>query len=68
MNHYQLETDIQHLEQVLTHISANVDRIPLSYWRKRVESVTSAASVPSQRRRVKKLNEALLALEARAQS
>ncbi|APR36315.1 hypothetical protein [Paraburkholderia sp. SOS3] len=68
MNHYQLETDIQHLEQVLTHVCAN-DRIPLSlsYWRKRVESVTSAASVPSQRSRVKKLNEALLALEARAQ-
>jgi hypothetical protein len=67
MNHYQLETDIQHLEQVLTHISAN-DRIPLSYWRKRVDSLTSAASVPSQRNRVKKLNEALRALEAREQT
>ncbi|MFC0399064.1 hypothetical protein [Paraburkholderia rhizosphaerae] len=67
MNHYQLETDIQHLEQVLTHISLN-DRIPLSYWRKRVDSLTSVASVPSQRSRVKKLNEALRALEVRAQT
>jgi hypothetical protein len=67
MNHYQLETDIQHLEQVLTHISSN-DRIPLSYWRKRVDSLTSASAVPSQRSRVQKLNEALRALEERAQS
>ncbi|CAB3773135.1 hypothetical protein [Paraburkholderia humisilvae] len=67
MNHYQLETDLQHLEQVLARISLN-DRIPLSYWRKRVDSLTSVASVPSQRSRVQKLNAALRALEERAQA
>ncbi|HVE10242.1 MAG TPA: hypothetical protein VNE00_23505 [Paraburkholderia sp.] len=64
MNHQQLETDLQHLEQVLTHLSSD-DRIPLSYWRKRVDDV-SVASVPAQRSRVARLNEALQALEARA--
>ena len=71
MNHQQLETDLQHLEQVLTHISTG-DRIPLSYWRKRVDDVSSAASesasAPAQRSRVARLNEALQALEARARS
>jgi hypothetical protein len=65
MNHQQLETDLQHLEQVLTHLSSD-DRIPLSYWRKRVDDVSSVASVPAQRSRVARLNEALQALEARA--
>ena len=36
MNHHQLEKDIQHLEHVISHISAE-DRIPLSYWRSRIE-------------------------------
>jgi hypothetical protein len=64
MNHQQLETDLQHLEQMLTRLSSD-DRIPLSYWRKRVDDV-SVASVPAQRSRVARLNEALQALEARA--
>ena len=31
MNHHQLEKDIEHLEHVISRISA-ADRIPLSYW------------------------------------
>lgn len=66
MNHHQLEMDILHLEQVLARISAN-DRIPLSYWRKRVDDICSAVSVPSQRSRMRRLDDALRALEARTQ-
>jgi hypothetical protein len=64
MNHHQLEKDIEHLEHVISHISA-ADRIPLSYWRSRIKSVSDVALVPSQASRVKRLNEALSALEAR---
>ncbi|CAE6692083.1 MULTISPECIES: hypothetical protein [Paraburkholderia] len=64
MNHLQLEKDIQHLENVITHISAE-DRIPLSYWRNRINSVSGAALMPAQANRVKRLNAALAALEDR---
>lgn len=63
MNHQQIEKDIQHLENVISHISAQ-DRIPLSYWRSRIELVSGAVRVPSQASRVKRLNAALSALEA----
>ncbi|MEW6344993.1 MAG: hypothetical protein RXR20_00425 [Paraburkholderia sp.] len=64
MNHHQLEKDILHLEQVIARISAT-DRIPLSYWRNRLKSVSDAALMPSHASRVRRLNEALSALEAR---
>ena len=64
MNHLQLEKDIEHIEIVITHISAE-DRIPLSYWRNRVNSVSGAALMPAQANRVKRLNAALCALEER---
>lgn len=64
MNHHQLEKDIQHLEHVIARISAT-DRIPLSYWRNRLKSLSDVASVPSLMSRVRRLNEALSALEAR---
>jgi hypothetical protein len=64
MNHRQLEKDIEHLEHVISHISAE-DRIPLSYWRNRIASVSGAGLVPAQASRVKRLNAALSALEAR---
>jgi len=64
MNHLQLEKDIKHLENVITHISAE-DRIPLSYWRNRINSVSGAALMPAQANRVKRLNAALAALEDR---
>ncbi|MGF6244401.1 MULTISPECIES: hypothetical protein [Paraburkholderia] len=64
MNHHQLEKDIEHLEHVITRISA-ADRIPLSYWRSRLKSILGAALVPSQASRLKRLNDALSALEAR---
>jgi hypothetical protein len=64
MNHQQLERDIEHLEHVISHISAE-DRIPLSYWRNRIELVSDAVLVPSQATRVKRLNAALSALEKR---
>lgn len=64
MNHHQLEKDIEHLEHVISRISA-ADRIPLSYWRNRIRSVAEGVLVPSQASRVKRLNEALRALERR---
>lgn len=64
MNHEQIEKDIEHLEIVITRIGA-VQGIPLSYWRSRIDSVSHAAQVPSQIRRVQKLSAALHALEAR---
>ncbi|CAB3796399.1 hypothetical protein LMG28688_04280 [Paraburkholderia caffeinitolerans] len=64
MNHHQLEKDIEHLEQVIARLSGN-DRIPLSYWRNRIESVSNANLVPSQIQRVKRLAQALGELEMR---
>jgi hypothetical protein len=66
MNHHQLERDIQHLEHVITRISA-ADRIPLSYWRNRLKSVSDVVLVPSLASRVRRLHAALSALEARAE-
>jgi hypothetical protein len=65
MNHHQLEKDIEHLERVIARLSSE-DRIPLSYWRGRLEMISSANLVPVQAQRVKRLNEALCALEDRA--
>ena len=64
MNHQQLEKDIEHLEQIISHISAQ-DRIPLSYWRNRLQHVSGAVLVPAQATRVKRLDAALCALEKR---
>ncbi|WP_144150891.1 hypothetical protein [Paraburkholderia sp. BCC1885] len=64
MNHHQIEKDIEHLEHVITRISA-ADRIPLSYWRNRVTSILAAVLVPSQASRVRRLSDALSAIEAR---
>ena len=64
MNHQQLEKDIQHLEHIISHISAE-DRIPLSYWRNRLDSVSGAVRMPTQVNRIKRLNAALAALEER---
>jgi hypothetical protein len=65
VNHHQLEKDIEHLERVVSRLSGQ-DRIPLSYWRGRVEMVSSANLVPAQAQRLKRLSEALCALEHRA--
>ena len=63
MNHRQIETDIRHLEQVIRKISAD-DRIPLSYWRNRVDLVASSALVPAQQSRMRRINDRLEQLEA----
>jgi hypothetical protein len=64
-SHHQLEKDLEHLEHVISRVSS-ADHIPLSYWRNRIKSVTEgAAFMPSHASRVKRLNEALRALEAR---
>ena len=67
MNHQQLEKDIDHLEHLLPRIATADRPLPLSYWRDRVDGLSGAARVPSQVNRVKRLNEALCALEARQQ-
>lgn len=64
MNHHQLESDLEHLELVLTRL-ADADRIPLAYWRKRVDDVIAAAQIPTQKTRARRLIDALRALEAR---
>ncbi|MGF7133988.1 hypothetical protein P3T40_005489 [Paraburkholderia sp. EB58] len=66
MNHHQLEKDIEHLEHVIARISS-ADRIPLSYWRGRLKLILGTAVVPSQASRLKRLNDALSALEARVE-
>jgi len=63
MNHRQIETDILHLEQVIGRISTD-DRIPLSYWRNRVDLVASSALVPAQQSRMQRINDRLERLEA----
>ncbi|KNE75281.1 hypothetical protein BCRE_1424 [Candidatus Burkholderia crenata] len=63
MNHRQIETDILHLEQVIGRISAE-DRIPLSYWRNRVDSIAFTALVPVQQSRMQRINDRLELLEA----
>jgi len=67
MNHHQIEKEIQHLEQIIARLSGT-DRIPLSYWRNRVDSVPTAELVPSQAQRVKRIKAALCALEQRTRS
>nr|WP_206997218.1 hypothetical protein [Trinickia mobilis] len=66
MGHCQVEQDLEHLERIVARISAG-DRIPLSYWRKRVNAVLAAARLPSQVERAKKLVNALDLLELSAQ-
>lgn len=62
MNHRQIETDILHLERIINRISPE-DRIPLSYWRNRIDSVASSGLVPAQQSRVQRINERLSQLE-----
>ncbi|HEY1995844.1 hypothetical protein [Paraburkholderia sp.] len=68
MNHHQLEKDIEHLEHVMQRIGVPDRSLPLSYWRERVNSVTGAVCAPSLIKRVKRLDDALRALEAREQT
>jgi len=65
MDHCHVELDLEHLERIVARISA-CDRIPLSYWRKRVNSVLTAARLPSHIERAKKLIGALDSLELSA--
>lgn len=62
MHHRQIETDILHLERVISRISAE-DRIPLAYWRSRIDSITSNPLVPAQQSRMRRINERLSQLE-----
>ena len=63
MNHRQIEMDILHLERVIGRISAE-DRIPLSYWRNRVDLVALSALIPAQKSRVQRIIDRLAKLEA----
>ena len=64
MDNYQLESELQHLERVLSHMAAE-HRFPLSYWRGRLNAVLAARLVPSQRTRARKLDDLLRVLETR---
>jgi hypothetical protein len=63
MNHRQIETDILHLEHVIRRISA-ADTIPLSYWRNRIDSVSSNTLVPAQLSRMRRIHDLLTQLES----
>ncbi|MEX3931571.1 hypothetical protein AB4Y32_07065 [Paraburkholderia phymatum] len=65
MDNYQLESELHHLERVLSHMAAE-HRFPLSYWRTRLNTVLAAPLVPSQRTRARKLDGMLRTLETRA--
>jgi hypothetical protein len=65
MDNYQLESELHHLERVLSHMAAE-HRFPLSYWRNRLDAVLAAPLVPSQRTRARKLDDLLRTLETRA--
>lgn len=64
MDHHYIEKEIAHLERVITHIYA-VDRIPLSYWRARINEIgTAARPATAQHRRWCRLQEKLRQIEA----
>ena len=65
MDNYQLESERQHLERVLGHV-ASEHRLPLSYWRIRLNKVLAGPLVASQRTRALRLDGVLKALESRA--
>lgn len=65
MDNYQLESELQHLERVLSHMAAE-HRFPLAYWRNRLNTVLSAQLVPSQLKRARRLDDLLRALERHA--
>lgn len=62
MDHHYIEKEIAHLEQVITHISA-ADRLPLSYWRARVDEIGAAKLAAEQHRRWHRLQETLRQIE-----
>jgi len=63
MDHRQLEKEILHLEKVIGRISAS-DRIPIAYWRKRVGAVALTQLLPSQKMRLKRIDDRLVQIES----
>jgi hypothetical protein len=63
MDHRQLEKEILHLENVIGRISA-ADGIPISYWRNRVGTVASTHMLPSQKMRLKRIDDRLAQIES----
>ncbi|WP_175425790.1 hypothetical protein [Trinickia violacea] len=63
MDHHFIEKEIAHLERVITRISA-ADRIPLSYWRARINEIGTARLAVEQHRRWCRLQETLRQIEA----
>lgn len=63
MTHHDVEQELRHLEYVFGHIAATDDVPPLSYWRKRLEALRRLCIIPSQQKRVHRLDELLRQLE-----
>ncbi|MEC5406025.1 hypothetical protein VOM14_10750 [Paraburkholderia sp. MPAMCS5] len=61
MSYQNLDKEIAHLERVFVLISVN-DRIPLSYWAKRLRLLSSGPLMPAQRERIARLEAMLCAL------
>lgn len=65
MNYRLFENELQHLESVFRNLAPN-PVLPVDWWRQRVRTLSSSAQLDDHKRRVSRLQEALLALEARA--
>ncbi|CAE6810562.1 hypothetical protein R69927_04275 [Paraburkholderia domus] len=65
MSYQDIDNEIAHFELVFGKISPN-DRIPLSYWRNRLDMLPETLLMPTQRARLARLDATLRALELSA--
>ncbi len=62
MSYQNFDKEIAHLERVFRLISI-YDRIPLSYWRNRLEMLSRSRLMPTQQARIARLETTLRLLE-----
>jgi hypothetical protein len=67
MNHLLIETDLAHLEQIITQVASS-HGLSLSYWRNRVDSFLSMSLMPAQRKRIGYIDAVISTLEQAASS
>jgi hypothetical protein len=67
MNHLLVETDLAHLERIISRITSN-HGLSLAYWRNRVNSVLSMSLMPAQRKRIGHIDAVISMLEQSASS
>lgn len=64
MSYQDIDKEIAHLEAVFNMLSPR-DRLPLSYWHRRLHALNSSSMVPAQRQRVAHLEATLRSVGAR---